>query len=118
MWLASSFVGLHFMPSDTPDHIDVRLTPDEALVLFEFLSRYCERDELRVEDEAEQRALWNLCGLLAKQSVEPFEPDYRELLQSARNRLREDDGKTSDAPTGGFRASPPPQEKPGADAQR
>jgi hypothetical protein len=42
--------------------------PDEALVLFEFLSRFSDTDELRVEDQAEQRALSNLCCLLEKQS--------------------------------------------------
>lgn len=92
------------MPSETQDHVEVRLTPDEALVLFEFLSRYSDTDELRVEDQAEQRALWNLCCLLEKTLVEPFNPDYAELLQSARNRLRDRDDKDSElgaAPNGG-----------------
>jgi hypothetical protein len=78
------------MNSDAEKHIDVRLTPDEALVLFEFLSRYSDSDELKLEDQAEQRALWNLCCRLEKQLVEPFKPNYMELLKTARNRLRDE----------------------------
>ncbi len=77
------------MSSDSKNDIEVRMTPDEALVLFEFLSRYSNRDELRIEDQAEQRALWNLLCLLEKQLVEPFDPNYLELLKAARNRLRD-----------------------------
>lgn len=96
------------MPSDEARHIDLRLTPDEALVLFELLSRYSDSDELRIEDQAEQRALWNLCCLLEKQLVEPFKPDYIELLQSARNRLRDayDDNQEPTAPPNGGPATP------------
>jgi len=60
--------------------IEVRLTADEALVLFEFLSRYSDNDEPRLEDPAAQRALWNLCCLLEKQLVEPFKLNYLKLL--------------------------------------
>jgi hypothetical protein len=77
------------MPSTKQNEVEVRLTPDEALVLFEFLLRYSDTDELRVEDQAEQRALWNVCCLLEKELVEPFNPDYVKLLQSARDRLRD-----------------------------
>lgn len=84
------------MLSDAKNRVEVRLTPDEALVLFEFLSRYSDGDELRVEDQAEQRALWNLCCLLEKQLVEPFNPNYFELLESARNRLRDDGDMNSE----------------------
>jgi hypothetical protein len=92
------------MASERRNHIDVQLTPDEALVLFAFLSRYSDSAELRIEDQAEQRALWNLCCLLEKQLVEPFEPNCLELLQSARNRLRDHDdcnNETDGAPNGG-----------------
>jgi len=84
------------MPSDVKHHVDVRLTPDEALVLFEFLSRYADSTELRAEDQAEHRALLNLCCLLEKQLVEPLKPNYTELLESARSRLRADSGTNSE----------------------
>ena len=54
------------------DPIDIALTKDEALVLFEFLSRYAETDRLNIEDSAEQQALWNLTCLLEKALTEPF----------------------------------------------
>ena len=44
---------------------------------------------LTVEDQAEQRALWNLCCLPEKQLVEPFPADYQRLVQEARDRLRD-----------------------------
>lgn len=72
----------------------VRLSHDEALVLFEWLSR---TDELTndfgdlIEDQAEQRALWNLTCLLERVLVEPFRPEYRDLVERARSRLRDED---------------------------
>ncbi len=69
--------------------VRLELTADEALVLFEFLSRYSESNSLGVEDQAEQRALWNLQCLFERQLVEPFRPDYAALLAAARDRLRD-----------------------------
>lgn len=58
--------------------------------MFEFISRYSETDQLIIEDQAEQRALWNLECRLQKILVEPFDPSYRQLVQAARNRLRDE----------------------------
>jgi hypothetical protein len=77
------------MTEDLSD-TSVRLAPDEALVLFEFLQRFSDTGRLIIEDQAEQRALWNLCCELERRLVEPFRPDYRELLAQARSRLRDD----------------------------
>ena len=66
----------------------LELTEDEALVLFEWLSRLDERDEPPCEDPAEEHVLWSLHGQLEKQLVEPFQENYRQLLESARMRLR------------------------------
>ena len=68
--------------------VSLDLSEDEALVLFEFLTRYGESDRLEIADQAEQRALWNLCANLEKTLVEPFDPGYGELLVAARGRLR------------------------------
>ncbi len=84
------------MSSSKQDGVEVRLTQDEALVLFEFLSRYGDTGELQVEDQAERRALWNLCCLLEKELLEPFKPDYVELLESARSRLRDEDDENGE----------------------
>jgi hypothetical protein len=67
--------------------VRLELTADEALVLFEFLSRYSDSNSLSLVDQAEQRALWNLCCLLESQLVEPFRPDYDALVSAARDRL-------------------------------
>ena len=69
--------------------VKIELTADEALVLFDFLSRYCDTDVLSVEDQAEQRALWNLLCVFEKQLLVPFLQDYGELLATARDRLRD-----------------------------
>jgi hypothetical protein len=70
-----------------PLHLE--LTADEAIVLFDFLSRFASTDNLTIEDEAERRALWNLQCVLEKSLVEPWLAEYRELLEQARGRLRD-----------------------------
>ena len=74
--------------NDTSE-VQIALTADEALVLFEFLSRFEESNELTIVDQAEERALSNLLGPLQKQLVAPFHEDYVEQLRQARNRLRD-----------------------------
>ncbi|MBL8797856.1 MAG: hypothetical protein JNM56_28420 [Planctomycetia bacterium] len=69
--------------------VRLELTGDEALVLYEFLSRFEEQDTLSITDQAEQRALWNLHCLLEKQLVEMFAPNYLALVDAARDRLRD-----------------------------
>ncbi|HSQ56911.1 MAG TPA: hypothetical protein VLM40_14315 [Gemmata sp.] len=73
----------------SPNPVGLTLTNDEALVLFEFLSRFLDTNELKIEDQAEQRALWNLQCLLESRLVEILLPNYRELVDQARNRLRD-----------------------------
>ena len=68
--------------------VRLALTNDEALVLFEFLSRFDDTDTLTIQDQAEKRVLSNVHGLLQKQLIEIFHPDYNLLLNAARNRLR------------------------------
>ena len=69
--------------------VTLTLTNDEALVLFEFLHRNDDADKFPLVDQAEERALWNVQGLLEKQLVELFLPNYLELVQQARDRLRD-----------------------------
>ncbi|GIJ28859.1 hypothetical protein Vqi01_40210 [Micromonospora qiuiae] len=71
----------------------VRLSHDEALVLFEWLSRTDERTSDFadvIEDQAEQRALWNLTALLERELFDPVQAEYRTLVDEARNRLRDE----------------------------
>ena len=69
--------------------IQLELNFDEALVLFEFLSRYSETDRLSIDDQSEQRVLWNLCCDLEKELVEPFSSNYEQLLNEARRKTRD-----------------------------
>ena len=61
------------------------LSGPEALVLFEFLSRYVDdKAALSVQHLAEDVVLWSLLAQLQRVLVEPFRPDYDELLSVAR----------------------------------
>jgi len=77
------------MRNQTPKEIQISLTDDEALVLFEFLSRFSETDSLTIEDQAEERILWNLCCDLESVLVEPFKEDYANILAQARQNIRD-----------------------------
>ncbi|CUI06286.1 hypothetical protein IV454_07710 [Massilia antarctica] len=79
------------MTDSTNSDVTLTLTLDESIVLFEFLQRFSHSDQLTIEDQAEARALWNLCCLFEKTSFIPFENTYHESLQAARDRLRDKD---------------------------
>lgn len=76
-----------------PDPSDVTLTvtSDEFLVLFEFLQRFSNTGRLAIEDQAEQRALWNLCCTFEKTGAPAFAGSYQQAVEAARARLRDDD---------------------------
>lgn len=69
--------------------MQIQLTPDDALVLFEWLSRRDEDDALEptIEHWSEQLVLWSVLAQLEKTLAEPFDPSYKELLNEARERL-------------------------------
>jgi hypothetical protein len=53
----------------------IELSDDQALVLFELLSRYGENGnerQLAVREAAERNVLWAISGILEKQLVAPF----------------------------------------------
>jgi hypothetical protein len=82
---------VHF-PLMGQDEVVLRLSHDEALVLFDWLTRTDERTKAfgdLVEDQAEKRALWNLTALLERVLIEPFSAQYRELVDRARDSLRD-----------------------------
>ena len=76
------------MIDDSEEKVIIELSKSEALVLFEFLARTSDDDSLTVADQAERRALWNLECLFEKALVEPFLPNYLELLEQAKKRLK------------------------------
>ena len=73
------------------DDIQISLKKDEALVLFEMLSRFSDTDKLSIEHQAEERALWNLNCSLESVLVEPLDENYIKLLQAARERLKDEE---------------------------
>ena len=72
----------------TNDDRALRLSKDQALVLFEFLSRSDEANGFLFEDEAEQRVVWLLQAQLERQLSEPLRADYLERLRYARDVVR------------------------------
>jgi hypothetical protein len=77
--------------------MQIDLTDDEALVLFDLLSDYGTPDDRRliVRSAAERNALWALTGQLEKRLVAPLQRNYEELLSAARARLEAESGSWS-----------------------
>ena len=71
------------------EKITIELSKSEAIVLFEFISRFSNEEILKIEDLAEDTALQKLCGKLESILVEPFMPNYLQLLEKARADLRD-----------------------------
>ena len=72
--------------------VNLQLGMDEALVLFEALADFHSQLSLAVPSPAERLALIRLHGALEKSLVEPFQADYQELLEAARERLKAEFG--------------------------
>jgi hypothetical protein len=79
-----------------PD-ITLSLTDDEALVLFDFLARFTLENLLGIEDQSEQRVLWDLHCMLERQLGPIFDPQYHDLLNAARTSLRDEHGTNAEA---------------------
>ena len=70
--------------------LKIELTADQALVFFEWLMREgTDKDTLAFEHEAEEHVLWAVEAQLEEKLVEPFDPNYRELVSEARRRIIE-----------------------------
>ena len=76
------------------DEVEVTLflTHDQALVLFEWLSREDNKCGLPTVHRAEQMVLWKIAAQLERMLVEPLRPDYVALVSAARERLICGDG--------------------------
>ena len=68
----------------TVGRITLELSPQEAVVLFEFLSRFTDYGKLEIEDQSEERVLWNVSSLLESTLDELFAQNYDVLLAEAR----------------------------------
>jgi len=73
----------------TEEKVTIELSPSEALVLFEFVSRFSNDEKLEIVDEAEERVLWNMCTSLEKIVATPFSQNYSNLLAKAREEVRD-----------------------------
>lgn len=76
----------------TEENVTIKLTRDEALVLFEFLTRYSDDSgELRIIDQSEQRVLWDIQAILESTLTEPINnPNYEERIARARAAVRDE----------------------------
>ena len=67
------------------DKVKIELTSAEALVLYEFVSRFSEDEKLEICDQSEERVLWDVCCILESTLVAPLNSDYDALLEAARD---------------------------------
>lgn len=69
--------------------VRIELSKDEALVLFELLSRLSEADSLAAHyaDRSEGALLDGILADLERVLVEPFDPNYGEILKACRERI-------------------------------
>jgi len=76
----------------TVNKINIGLTKEEAIVLFEFLARFNEQERKELfEDQAEKRVLWDIECILEKELSEPFSSDYLEIVKKAREKVRDEE---------------------------
>ena len=71
------------------ESLKIEITKNEALVLFEFLSRYSDTDILSIKHAGEKQALLNLACTFEKTLPEPFSSDYKKTLESARQKIQD-----------------------------
>ncbi|WP_086820067.1 hypothetical protein [Allokutzneria sp. NRRL B-24872] len=76
----------------TSHQVTISLSPDEALVLFDWLSRTDDQGGLDplTEDHAERVALSSLAATLEDQVIDTFDPAYAQRVRTARLRLTRD----------------------------
>jgi hypothetical protein len=67
--------------------VNIQLSADEALVLFEYFARFAENDEWCLRHNAEFCAFSRIAGVLESTLVAPFRPDYSDQLERARERV-------------------------------
>ena len=69
--------------------VNVQLTEEQALVFFDWLVRFNERDGEHFADQAEERVLWDLESSLEEQLAATLETDYQARLSAARDVVRD-----------------------------
>jgi hypothetical protein len=67
--------------------VTLTIRKNETLALFELLWEFHDQPSLAIRDNAQRLALIRVVGALDKTLVEPFSPDYREILEEATRQL-------------------------------
>lgn len=68
-------------------NINIEMTKEQPIVLFEFLGSFNETDDLdRFEDQSLQRVLWDIECTLEKELSEPFRADCKVIVRKAREK--------------------------------
>lgn len=69
--------------------VSFELSSDEAIVFFDWLARFNEKDDHIFEDQSEQRVLWDLEAGLEKNLSAIVSSDYESRLAAARSQVRD-----------------------------
>ena len=65
--------------------INIKLSKNEAWVLFDLVKRFSETDKLKIEHQSEERALWNLCCIFEKTlTLHEEDVNYETFIQKCR----------------------------------
>jgi len=67
--------------------VQIELSRDESLVLFEWLSKQSDADKPVEISAIEQYSLDRLLAKLEKELVEPLNPNYKSILDKAQKNL-------------------------------
>jgi hypothetical protein len=70
--------------------IKIELTSDEALVLYDWLTRFNQRADTSFADQSEERVLFDLEALLEKALIVPLQSNYADGLAHARSNVRDE----------------------------
>ena len=69
--------------------VNIEVTSDEALGLYDWLTRFNQRAEADFADQAEERILFDLEAMLEKALAASVQSDYADVLAQARSNVRD-----------------------------
>lgn len=69
------------------DEINIKISEDEAIVLFEFFERFGDKGRLYFVHPAEYIALMKISAQIDKSTSAMFSKNYAEILSEARERI-------------------------------
>lgn len=75
----------------TEEPIIMEFSRQEALVLFDYLSRGRDQKAWSTEHYAEEKVLDAILGILEKSLIEPFQSEYKQLVENARINVQGED---------------------------